>query len=174
MHTKLQVENFQNCEPVFHQHQVWVKLQLALHFLMLMTLHLYHLPPPLLPPVSNSSCLFTRYQPLYASCCTVLLYFLRYCTVRLKMLSIFFGFVFIYYLVEKHCKSIIVQYGITHCVRWVPRPALLDLGTNWTSLPMCSQNWTHLCAVDLLSCWIMFASILLRIFASVFISDADL
>ncbi|XP_059778263.1 tigger transposable element-derived protein 1-like [Balaenoptera ricei] len=32
-------------------------------------------PPPLPPPVSNSSCLFTRCQPLDASCCTVLLYF---------------------------------------------------------------------------------------------------
>ncbi|KAJ8776637.1 hypothetical protein J1605_015226 [Eschrichtius robustus] len=40
-------------------------------------LQLYHLPPPLPPPVSNSSCLFTRCQPLYASCCTVLLYFSR-------------------------------------------------------------------------------------------------
>ena len=52
------------------------------------------LPPPLPPPVSNSSCLFTRCQPLYASSCTVLLYFSRYCTVRLKMFSLFFVFVF--------------------------------------------------------------------------------
>ncbi|KAJ8792345.1 hypothetical protein J1605_019901 [Eschrichtius robustus] len=34
-------------------------------------------PPPRPPPVSNSSCLFTRCQPLDASCCTVLLYFSR-------------------------------------------------------------------------------------------------
>ena len=33
-------------------------------------------------PVSNSSCLFTRYQPLYPSCYTILLYFSKYCTVR--------------------------------------------------------------------------------------------
>ena len=57
-------------------------------------LQLYHLPPPLPPPVSNSSCLFTRCQPLYASCCTVLLYFSRCCTVRLKMFSSVFVFVF--------------------------------------------------------------------------------
>ena len=36
---------------------------------------LHHLPPPLPTPVSNPSCLFTWCQPLYASCCTVLLYF---------------------------------------------------------------------------------------------------
>ena len=36
---------------------------------------LYHLPPPLRPVVSKSSCLFTQCQPLYASCRTVLLYF---------------------------------------------------------------------------------------------------
>ena len=36
---------------------------------------LYHLPPPLPTPVSNSFCLFTWWQPLCASCCTVLLYF---------------------------------------------------------------------------------------------------
>ena len=77
-----------------HQRQAWVKLQLALRLLLLTILQLYHLPPPLPPPVSNSSCLFTRSQPLYASCCTVLLYFSRYCPVRLKMFSLFFVFVF--------------------------------------------------------------------------------
>ena len=33
--------------------------------------------PPLPPPVNNSPCLFTQYQPLYVSCCTGLLYFSR-------------------------------------------------------------------------------------------------
>ena len=55
---------------------VWMKLQLTLRLLLLMTLQLHHLPPPLPPPVSNCSCLFTRCQPLYASCCPILLYFL--------------------------------------------------------------------------------------------------
>ena len=41
------------------------------------------------PPVSNSSCLFTRCQALYASRYTVLLPFSRYCAVRLKMFSLF-------------------------------------------------------------------------------------
>ena len=60
-------------------------MQLALCLLLLMILQLYHLPPPLPPSVSNSCCLFTQYQPLCASCCTVLLSFSRYCTVTLKM-----------------------------------------------------------------------------------------
>ena len=49
-------------------------------------------PPPTSPPssCSNSSFLFTKCQPLYASC-TVPLNFLRCCSVRLKMLSLFFG-----------------------------------------------------------------------------------
>ena len=76
-----------------HQRQAWVELQLALHLLLLMILQLYHLWPLPPPRVSNTSCLFTRCQPLYASCCTVLLYFSRYCTVRLKMFSLFFVFV---------------------------------------------------------------------------------
>ena len=68
-----------------HQRQVCVKLQLALHLLLLTILQLYHLPPLLPPPVSNSSCLFTQYQPLYVNFCTVLLCFSRYFTVRLKV-----------------------------------------------------------------------------------------
>ena len=43
LHTNLQVGIFQQCEHIFHQHQVWVKLQLALHLLLLMALLLYHL-----------------------------------------------------------------------------------------------------------------------------------
>ena len=77
-----------------HQHQAWVKLQLALRLLLPTILQLYHLPPPLPPPVSSSSYLFTRCQPLCASCCTALLYFSRDYTVRLKMFSLFFVFVF--------------------------------------------------------------------------------
>ena len=54
----------------------------------------YFIPPHLPPPLSNSSRVFTRCQLLRASCCTVLLYTSRYCTVRLKMFSLFFVFVF--------------------------------------------------------------------------------
>ena len=52
--------------------QVWVKLRLALHLLLLMILQLYHLSHPLLPPVYSSSCLSTLCQPLYSQ--------LLYCT----------------------------------------------------------------------------------------------
>ena len=68
------------------------------HLLLMITLQLFHLPPPLPPPVSNSSCLFTRSQPLSASYCTVLIYFSRYCTISLKIMS--FLCVFLYYLYE--------------------------------------------------------------------------
>ena len=73
-----------------HQRQAWVTLQLALHLLLLMTLQLYHLPPPLSPPVSNSFCLFTWCQPLDASSCTVLLYFSRCYTVKIFLKIIVF------------------------------------------------------------------------------------
>ena len=59
------------------------------------------LPSPISsPPVGNSSCLFTWCQPLYASCCIVLLYFSRYYTVRLKsfpyFLCLFFNVLFVW------------------------------------------------------------------------------
>ena len=62
----------------------------------------------------------------------VLLYFSRYYTLRLKMFSLFFVFVFMYYLCENYYKPIIVQYCIANCVSWVPQPTLLDLWTSWT------------------------------------------
>ena len=92
----LQVVNFQSCECMCHECQAWVKLQLALHLLLLTILQLWHLPLCLPPPASNS-CLFTWCQPLYASCCTVLLYFSRYCTARLKLISHFL-FLFVCYV----------------------------------------------------------------------------
>ena len=91
-----------------------VKLQLAFHLLMLGILRLYHLPPPLCS-VSNSACLSTPCQPLYASCCTVLLYLSRFFTVRFKMFS-FFVFVFMHYLCEKYYKPITVQTILANCV----------------------------------------------------------
>ena len=84
-HINIQVLNFQRCELVFQQSQEGVTLKLALQLLLLMILQFHHLPPPLPPPVSNSSCLFTWHKPLDASCCSSLLYFSKYYTVRLKI-----------------------------------------------------------------------------------------
>ena len=105
-----------------HQSQVWVDLQLALCLLLLTILQLQRLPPP----VSNSSCLFAQCQPLYVSCCSVLLYSSRSCTIRLKMVSLFFMFV-MHYLCEEYYKPGKVQYHTANCVRWVPRLTLVDL-----------------------------------------------
>ena len=112
--------------------QAWVTLQLALHLPLLNILQLYHLPPPLPPPVSDFSCLFILCQPLYASCYTVLLYFPRYSTAWLKMFSLLLRLVFKYYLCETHYKPITIQCYTANCVSWVPRLTLLDLETSWT------------------------------------------
>ena len=98
---------------------------------LLMTLQLYHLPAPLPPPVGNSSCLLTRCQPLYDSCCAVLLYFSRSCIVRIKMFSLFFVCFLCIICVKKYNKPITVQYYIANYVSLVPR---------W------KKNWTYKCA----------------------------
>ena len=79
------------------------------------------------PPVSNSSFPFTWCQPLDASCCTVLLYFSKYCTVRFKMFSLLLVFLFIYYLWEKYYKPITVQCYVADCVSWEPKPNFVGL-----------------------------------------------
>ena len=74
--------------------------EIALRLLLLTILQRHHPPPALPPPVGNSSRLFAQCQPPYASCCTVLLYFSRCCTVRLKLFSLLFWvcLLFMYYL----------------------------------------------------------------------------
>ena len=142
LHTNLHIVNFQRCKRVFHQCQVWVKLQLALHLLLLMILQLYHLPPPLPPPVSNSSCLFTGCQPLDASCTTVLFKVLYY-----KINNVFFIFCVCFLCII--CLTVLLQYSVASCVSWIPRLTLLDL-MNKVGLRMCSQNGIHLYIGDLL------------------------
>ena len=90
---------------------------------------LAHSPPSLLPPLgSNTSCLLTQASPCRPA---ALLYFSRYCTVRL--FALFFVFVLLmYYLCKKNYKLIAVECYIADCVSWVPRLTLLDLWTNWT------------------------------------------
>ena len=113
-----------------------MKLQLALHLPVLTILQLCHLP------VSISSCLFTWCQTLYASCCMVLPYLSRYCTIRLKcFLSFLFSVCII--CMKSIKKPITVQYYIASCVSWVPWLTLLDL-TNKMNLGTHSWNGTHL------------------------------
>ena len=38
--------------------------------------------PTASPPVTNSSSLFTHRQPMYASCCSFVVYFSRYCKIK--------------------------------------------------------------------------------------------
>ena len=85
-----------------HGCQTGVRSQLALHLLLLIVLQLHHISPPLPPPVGYSSWLFIWCQPLYASYCTVLLYFSRYCAVGLEMLY-FVCLLFMCNLCEKYC-----------------------------------------------------------------------
>ena len=80
LHRNLQVVTFQTCKNGFH-YQLWMKLKLGLYLLLLIILQLCYLPSVLPPPVNNSSCLFTWWQPMYISCYTILLYFLRHCAV---------------------------------------------------------------------------------------------
>ena len=100
LHSNLQVRIFPLCEHasgsarnqiLWHQYQAWVKLQLALHLLLLMILHLYHLLSLLHPPVSSCSCLFTWCQSLYARCYGTTVPSRCY-TVRLKMFLLFLCF----------------------------------------------------------------------------------
>ena len=111
------------------------EIQLALGLLLLMILQLYHLPPPLPPPVSNSYCLFTQCQPapvcqlLY---CTTVLFKVLYCKIKNVFFIFYVCLFFMYYLCEEYYKPMVVQYHVADCVSWVPRLTLLDLRTNWT------------------------------------------
>ena len=103
------------------------------------------------PPVSNSSHLLTQCQPLHASCCTPLLFFSWFPTIRLKM----FGFCFLYIICVKIIINIfIVQSYIADCVSCVCRLILLDL-TNKLDLQTCSWNRTHSHVGDLPTCIIL-------------------
>ena len=86
-------------------------------------------PPPARPASQGSSCLFTRCQPWVPA--AVLECFSGCGTVRLKCFGFLFCSFFMYYLCEKYCNPITVQYYIAACVRWAPRLHLLDLGSNW-------------------------------------------
>ena len=56
-HSNLLVANFKICECAMCESPI---------------VDIFTISQPLLPPPGSNSCLFTCYQPLYASCCTVL------------------------------------------------------------------------------------------------------
>ena len=91
--------------------------------LLLTKLQLYHLPPPLPPPVCNSSCLFVQCQTLFSSCCTVLLCFSRFCTVGLKMFSLFFCACFLY-IICVLCCAVLSHFS---CIRLFETPWTIAL-----------------------------------------------
>ena len=122
-----------------HPFQGWVKLQLALHLLLLKILQLYHFSPPLLPPITllDHSLNASPWKPA-----TVLIQVL-YCKIK-KILNLLCFLAFVYYVCEMYYKLITTQYYIANCVSWVPRLTLLNLWTNWTYLRMWSWNRTCL------------------------------
>ena len=83
----------------------------------------------LLQPVTLLTCSLD--VALYASCCTVLFHFSRYCKIK-KMFYFLCFLVFMYNLYEKYYKPITVQNYIADCVSWIPRLMLLVIWTNWT------------------------------------------
>ena len=96
LHTNFKLWIFSNANVHSHVRLLkgWVKLQLAL--LLLSVLQLCHLSPPLLPLVSNSSCLFTQCQPLYAGClyCTTVLFKVLF--YKIKKCLLFVCMIFMY------------------------------------------------------------------------------
>ena len=87
------------------------------------------------PTYEPSSC----QRALYASYCTVPLYFSRY----YKILNVLFFVSVMYYLCEKYYKPVRIQYYIASCVSWVSRLTSLNL-------KILSWNRTHSYLGDLL------------------------
>ena len=102
-----------------------MKLQLALHLLLLTIFQLYLLNLfSLLQSVSLLACSLDASPWMPA---VILYYWTLQGTVLSKTLFLFFVLAFMCYLWEKYCKPTIVQCYIANCVSWVPRLTLLDL-----------------------------------------------
>ena len=117
-----------------------MKLQFALHLLLLMILPLYHLPPPLCPPVSESSCMF----PQPASVCTALYHCtFQDCEIKDVLFFVCVSFLCIH-LSEKYCKPIMCAKSLPLCLTLCnamdcSRPRLL---CSWDSLRQ--EYWSGL------------------------------
>ena len=78
----------------------------------------------------------------------LVLYFSKYCTVKIKIFSLFsVCFFLMYYLCEKYYKPIIVQYYIASCVSWVPMLTLLHY--EWIGLIIVLLKWNSFVQRDL-------------------------
>ena len=115
LHRSLQVSHLQRCACASHWRQVGGKLQLALRLLLLVTLQLFRLPPPLHPPGSN---LLTQSQPLFSSRWTVITPLLkgRGCKIRNGSCLLFMRC-----LCENYYNPTTAQYCVADCVSSVPR-----------------------------------------------------
>ena len=107
---------------------------LALRLLLLTALQLCHLPPPLPPPGSRSSCLFTRCQPLCASCCTAVLCKVLYCETENVLLCL------LCIICIKSVKNLL-QYSsrqpiiLVGCLGWIGLKNKLNLQTRSRNRP---------------------------------------
>ena len=116
--------------PGIHPCQACVTLQLALRRLLLTTLQLHHLLPPLPPPsVTFPACSLDASPVCRLLCWTTVLFKVLWCKIKN---ALFFVFVFMYYWCEKYYKPITAQCYIAVCVSWVPRLTLLVLWAKWT------------------------------------------
>ena len=88
----------------------------------------------------NSSCLFTWYQPLEASWCTVLVYFSRSCIIRLKLFSLIFVFFKMYSVQFSHSvvSNSLRSHGLQHARPPCPSPTP---GVYSSSCPL--SQWCH-------------------------------
>ena len=105
LHAHLQVANFQRCELVFvcnwfmclvcgvmyvHPLRVAVCVCALLHRAGQSAVVQYHYFKPTMSRSKRKAEMIQLVLLRCVSCCTILLYFSRYCTVRLKMFSLFF------------------------------------------------------------------------------------
>ena len=127
LHRSVQVSHLQRCACASHQRQVG-----SLRLLLLVTLQLFRLPPPLLPPGSNSS-LLPQSQPLFFSRWTVITPLLKGRGCKIRNVSCL---LFMHCLCENYYNPTTAQYCVADYVSCVPRLTLLDFR-------MRSLNRTH-------------------------------
>lgn len=112
LHMTLQTVNFQRCEHAFRPTSGVSDMPACPPSPAADALQLCPLPPLLLHherfwPVHSVP---SPVPALSASCCAIVLYFSRSCTVRVQMFSLSLCLFLVCYLCEKHYKPITVQF----------------------------------------------------------------